>query len=82
MDRDEDLELGADRQEVLNALLKRLEVGVEHEALELKEHGEVELEDRAHLRTVGVASARAGSVRARFVSEGRVSEGRGTDCRT
>ena len=50
MDRGEDLELGADRQKVLNALFERLEVGVEHEALELKEHGEVELEDRAHLR--------------------------------
>ena len=51
--RDEDLELGADREEVLDALLEWLVVGVDYEALELEEHGQVELEHRVHLRGSG-----------------------------
>ena len=77
MDRDEDLELGADRQEVLDALFEGLVVGVKHEALELEEHGEVELKHRVHLgsgfRVGGMVSERLRSVRGFKV---RVSEGR------
>ena len=51
VDREEDLELGRDRQKVLDALFEGLEVGVEHEALQLHEDRQIELEHRVHLRS-------------------------------